>query len=65
MVEIDTEMVQLRAAMVHLETSLKAYATAERFQTDAERLKSMCRQELKKIANLAESAGRKLAGEGI
>ena len=61
MIDINAEMIQLRAAMIHLDTALKACATAVRFQTDAERLKSMCAQELRRVARIAESAERKLA----
>jgi hypothetical protein len=61
MINIEDEMIELRAAMLHLDTALKGYATAARFQTDAERLESMCRQELRKIIEIAEAAEQKLA----
>ena len=61
MTEIDAEVIEPRAAMAHLETALRAYSAATRFQTDANRLRSMCGQELRKIAGMGESAEAKPA----
>ncbi|MDO8585967.1 MAG: hypothetical protein Q7T82_02910 [Armatimonadota bacterium] len=61
MTEIDDEVIQPRAAMMRVETAVNACCVAARFQTDADRLRSMRRQELRKIAETAQSADTKLA----